>query len=153
MTRSIAEICQRNVDVIGADDSVALAAERMRQRTVGCLIVVNAKQEPIGMLTDRDLVIRVLADGKDPDLTPVIDVMSADPVVATADTTINAALGMMRNGPFRRLPLVDARGALLALVTLDDILMHFGREFAEINSVLNLESPAGVATASPIAGH
>ena len=68
----------------GADDSVAHAAERMRQRTVGCLIVVNTRHQPIGMVTDRDLVIRVVADAKDADLTPVIDVMSADPVVATA---------------------------------------------------------------------
>jgi CBS domain-containing protein len=139
--------------VIRPDDSVANAAERMRQRTVGCLIVVDDQQHPIGMVTDRDLVIRVVADAKDVDLTPVIDIMSADPVTATPETTLDEALALMRDGPFRRLPLVDPRGALVGLVTLDDILMHFGSEFAAIKSVLNLESPAGVAAAGPVAGH
>jgi CBS domain-containing protein len=153
MSRGIGEICQGKPDVIRADDSVAHAAERMRQRTVGCLIVVNTRHQPIGMVTDRDLVIRVVADAKDADLTPVIDVMSADPVVATAETTVGAALALMRDGPFRRLPIVDAQGVLVGLLTLDDILMKFGSEFGEIKSVLKLESPAGVASAGPIAGH
>jgi CBS domain-containing protein len=145
MSIGIGSICQRNLDLIRADDSVATAADRMRQRTVGSLIVVNDAKQPIGIITDRDLVIRAVADGKDADSTPVIDVMTPDLVVATGDTPIGSALRLMREGPFRRLPVVDDKGLLVGLVTLDDILMTFAREFSEIGNLIELETPAASA--------
>ena len=63
---SLQRICQHDVDVAELGESVHAIAERMRQRTVGCLVIVNEFREPIGIVTDRDLVIRVLAEGKDP---------------------------------------------------------------------------------------
>jgi len=145
MSDAIGSICQRNLDLIRADDSVATAADRMRQRTVGSLIVVNDKKQPIGIITDRDLVIRAVADARDADATPVSEVMTPDLVVATADTSINAALRMMHDGPFRRLPVVDGKGALVGLITLDDILMTLARQFAEIGGLIGLETPAASA--------
>lgn len=142
MSTGIGSVGQRNADMIRAGDSIATAADRMRQRTVGSLIVVDAAKHPIGIITDRDLVIRALADGKDADLTPVSEVMTPDIVVATGDTPISSALRMMRDGPFRRLPVVDRDGALVGLVALDDILMRCAREFSEIGSVIELEMPA-----------
>jgi len=67
----IGSICQRDLDLIGPDDSVAAAAHRMRQRTVGSLIVVDGAKRPLGIITDRDLVIGALADAKDADATPM----------------------------------------------------------------------------------
>jgi CBS domain-containing protein len=67
----IGSICQRDLDLIRPDDTVATAADRMRQRTVGSLIVVDGAKHPIGIVTDRDLVIRALADARDADATPV----------------------------------------------------------------------------------
>jgi len=145
MTISIGCICQKNVDLIRIDDSVAAAAERMRQRTVGALIAVNDARQPIGLVTDRDLVIRAMADGKDPDVTPVIDVMTPDLVVAQEDTPVNEALRLMREGPFRRLPIVDKHGALVGLITLDDILRRLAHDFSEIGKVLDEETPAAAA--------
>jgi CBS domain-containing protein len=149
MAIDVGSICQRDLDVIGPDDSVAKAADRMRQRTVGSLIVVDGSKHPIGILTDRDLVIRALADAKDADSTPVSEVMTPDIVVATADTSINSALRLMRNGPFRRLPIVDGKGALIGLVTVDDMLIRIGREFGEIGSLIELETPASAAWLQP----
>jgi CBS domain-containing protein len=145
MSIGIGSICQRNLDLIRTDDSIATAADRMRQRTVGSLIVVNGSKQPIGIVTDRDLVIRALADDKDVNLTPVIEVMTPDVVVATGDTSISAALRLMRDGPFRRLPVVDNEGVLVGLVTLDDILMQVARELHEIGGLIELETPVASA--------
>jgi CBS domain-containing protein len=114
----------------------------MRQRTVGSLIVVNDSKQPIGIITDRDLVIRAVADGKDAEVTPVIDVMTPDLVVASGDTPLIGALRLMRDGPFRRLPVVDSQGVLVGLVTLDDILMTLARQFSEIGDLIELETPS-----------
>ena len=84
----------------------------MRQRTVGSLIVVDGAKRPIGIVTDRDLVIRALADARDADSTPVSEVMTPDIVVVTSDTSFLSAPRSMREGPFRRLPVVDEKGSL-----------------------------------------
>jgi CBS domain-containing protein len=149
MAIDVGSICQRDVDLAGPDDSVASAADRMRQRTVGSLIVVDGSKHPIGIITDRDLVIRALADAKDADSTPVSEVMTPDIVVATGDTSINSALRLMREGPFRRLPIVDHEGVLIGLVTVDDMLIRIGREFGEIGSLIELETPAAAAWFHP----
>ena len=149
MIATLENLCQRNVDVIRADDSVATAADRMRQRTVGSLIVVDDANRPVGIITDRDLVIRALADARDVDSTPVIEVMTPDIVVATGATSISSALRLMREGPFRRLPVVNQDGVLVGLVTLDDIMMQFARELNEIGSVIELETPAASALVIP----
>lgn len=138
----VGSICQRDLDLIGPDTSVATAADRMRQRSVGSLIVVDGSKHPIGIVTDRDLVIRALADARNADSTPVSEVMTPDIVVATSDMSINSALRLMRDGPFRRLPIVDSEGALIGLVTSDDMLIRIGREFGEIASLIELETPA-----------
>jgi CBS domain-containing protein len=141
----VGSICQRELDLIGPDDSVATAAGRMRQRTVGSLIVVDGSKHPLGIVTDRDLVIRALADARDADSTPVSEVMTPDIIVATGDTSINSALRLMRDGPFRRLPIVNPEGVLIGLVTVDDMLIRIGREFGEIGSLIELETPAAAA--------
>jgi CBS domain-containing protein len=151
MTISVGSICQRDVDLIGPDDSVAKAADRMRQRTVGSLIVVDAGKRPIGIITDRDLVIRALADARAADATPVSEVMTPDIITTTVDTSINSALRLMRDGPFRRLPIVDGNGVLVGLVTADDLLITIGREFGELASLIELETPAAAAWYRPTA--
>jgi CBS domain-containing protein len=89
---SIGRVCQRDVDIVGPTDSVLIAAERMRQRMVGCLVVVEQGQMPVGILTDRDLIIRVLAEERDPRATTVGDVMTRFPDLAQEDMPIESAL-------------------------------------------------------------
>ena len=149
MAIDVQSICQKDLDLIGPDESVATAADRMRQRTVGSLIVVDGRKHPLGIVTDRDLVIRALADARDADSTPVSEVMTPDIVVATGDTSINSALRLMRDGPFRRLPIVNQDGVLIGLVTIDDMLIRIGREFGEIGSLIELETPAAAAWFRP----
>lgn len=142
---SVGRICTREVDLADAEETAWQAAERMHQRTVGCLIVLNPARKPVGIITDRDLVIRAMARSKDPYQTRVDEVMTPDPVCVTEQTSINDALAQMRQGGFRRLPVVDGEGALCGLVTLDDILLLFCQEFRDIGGVLQKETPRAAA--------
>jgi CBS domain-containing protein len=143
---SVGSICQRDVDVVDQKTTILSAAERMRHRTAGCLIVIDRGQLPIGILTDRDLVVRVVAEGRDPAGTTVGEVMTPFPHLASEDVPIETALGLMRRHGFRRLPVVDDSGRLAGLVTLDDILMLLAEEFISIGDLLSRETPRTPAT-------
>ena len=142
---SIERICQRNVDTIGPSDSAYQAAERMHQRTVGALVVVDKDQTPIGIVTDRDLMVRVIAGNCDPHTTLVRDVMTPRVRVAPPGMPVETALSTMRVGAFRRLPIVDEQGRLAGLVALDDILMLLATEFNRAGGVLERETPQAAA--------
>ena len=117
----------------------------MSDRNVGTLVVVNPKGEPVGMLTDRDLTVRVLARGRDPETTTVHSVMTPDPEAVTEGTPIEDALRVMRKGPYRRIPVVDASGKLAGVLSLDDILDLFAKEFTSIGKLLRQETPGVLA--------
>lgn len=138
---AVGRICTRDVDTAGASESVAEVARRLRERGVGSLIVVDREARPMGIVTDRDLVTRVLAVGRDPNATTAADVMTAAPAMVLEGTTIEDALARMRVGRLRRLPVVDGRGRLVGLVTLDDILELLAEEFSSIGTLLDREAP------------
>lgn len=146
MTSALTGLYQSAPDTISADDTVLVAAERMRQRTVGCLIVIDGGNKPIGIVTDRDLVIRVLADGREPSDMVVRDVMTPDVVTINNDSPLSSALQRMREGVFRRLPVVDERGHLAGIVCLDDIIMQLAHHLDEVAKVLQQETPAAAGT-------
>jgi CBS domain-containing protein len=144
---SIQRICHADVDMAEPSESVHAIAERMRQRTVGCLVLVNELREPIGIVTDRDLVVRVLAEGKDPYTTRIAEAMTYNLKTVPLDGSIEQALRIMRAGEFRRVPVVDRDGKLVGIVTLDDILMLLAEEFTQVGHVLDRETPIAAAMA------
>ena len=147
---SVGRICVREVDLVDQSETAWQAAERMHQRAVGTLVVLSDTQEVIGIVTDRDLVERVLAVGRDPNTTMVGDVMTHAPKTVSEDASIESALSLMRNGRFRRLPVVDAQAKLVGLLSLDDVLMLLAEEFTPIGGLLERETPRAVV-AEPIA--
>jgi CBS domain-containing protein len=142
---TVGRICQRDVDLAGADESVWQAAERMHQRTVGTLVVLDEAKKPIGMVTDRDLAIQVIAERRDPYTTSVGEVMTKTLKTVSENDSIEAALSLMRSGAFRRLPVVDANGTLVGIVTFDDILMLLAEEFGQIGQLLERQTPRAAA--------
>lgn len=142
---SVARICQRNVDTATPDESAFQAAERMHQRTVGALVVVDGENVPVGIVTDRDLAIRVVAAGRDPYTTTVREVMTPNPQTAIPDTSIESALSTMEDGCLRRLPIVETDGRLAGLVTLDDVLMLFAEDLGRVGGVLKRATPQAAA--------
>lgn len=143
---TIGRICSREVDLAEPRECAQVAAARMNARNVGSLIVINELGKPVGIVTDRDLAIKVLAQGLDPFRTLVGDVMSCCPHAVEEETSIEAAIAMMRSGPFRRLPVVNADGRLVGVLSVDDILEILSDEFSQIGLLLRRENPAVLAS-------
>lgn len=101
---SVRRICVREVDVITESESTVTAARRMNDRKVGTLVVVDRDSRPVGIVTDRDLAMRVLGAGKDGARNVIREAMTPAPKLVRETTAIEDALRMMRAGPFRRLP-------------------------------------------------
>lgn len=138
---SVSKICVRDVDVISPDESAMVAARRMHSRKVGTLVVVDNEARPVGIVTDRDLTIRVLAEGRDGATTPIRNVLTRSLRTVHEDDAIEDALGAMREGPFRRIPVVNDDGKLVGLLSLDDVLELLAEEFACIGRLLEAEAP------------
>jgi len=113
--------------VIQADAAQSLreAARIMYRHQVSCLVVVGSRgreKVPVGMLSIRDVATAVLLDGKDPDATPMAAVMARPPVVAREDCTLAELIAILRGSGLRRLPVVDASGGLVGIVSADDVI-------------------------------
>jgi CBS domain-containing protein len=142
---SVGRICLREVSLAERGESVLEAARRMRERGVGTLVVLDDARRPVGLVTDRDLALRVVATGGDPSAVSVTYVMTEHPRTVSETTPIESALSLMRSGTFRRLPVVDDDGKLVGIVTLDDVLGLLAEEFALIGALLEREAPRGAA--------
>jgi CBS domain-containing protein len=138
---SIGRICLRDVELADVDETVAVVAARMAKRNVGTLVVLDADKRPQGIVTDRDLVMRVLAPARDPRASRVGDVMSPAPHVIAETAPIEEALTRMRAGGFRRLPVVDAAERLVGIVSLDDVLGLLAEEMVQVGALLARETP------------
>lgn len=144
---SIGRICSREVDVAEPGETVRQVAQRMHARKVGTLVVVNPSREPIGMITDRDLAVRVVAVGGDPPRETVREVMTPHPATVRVDATVEEALAAMRDHHCRRIPVVDRSGKLVGLLSLDDILELLAEEFQVIGGLIREESPKSLSGA------
>ncbi|CAE6514258.1 MAG TPA: CBS domain-containing protein [Nitrosomonas nitrosa] len=128
---SIGEICNREVVVVQPEDTVLQAAKLMRQHHVGSVLVVdqhNGKPVPVGIVTDRDLVVEVMATELDPETITVSDIMVPDFAMVKEETGVFETIQYMRNKSVRRLPVVDKEGRLIGIIALDDLLTLLSEE-------------------------
>lgn len=122
---SVGEYCNREVVIVAKTEPVREAVKLMRSHHVGDVVVVEKRGElpvPVGILTDRDIVMEILAEGIDLDAVNIGDVMSFDLVTVEENTPFLDAINLMRTRGVRRLPVVDANGGLTGILTVDDIL-------------------------------
>ena len=140
---SVKRYCSRDVDTITPAETARTAAGRLHSRKVGCLVVIEDEngRHPIGILTDRDIAVRVVAEGRDPQATCVSDIMTLHPDKIRQDSSMEDALRIMRSGLFRRVPVVDDNGRLVGLLSLDDVLRAVARELADISRLIEQEGP------------
>src|SRR5574340_1750409 len=122
---AVGELCNREVVIAEKTLSVVAAAGLMRKHHVGDLIVVEDREGrklPVGIVTDRDIVVEVVATGVNPEALKVGDIMG--PAVATVRESegLFEALRFMRDKGVRRMPVVDGTGGLAGILTLDDLL-------------------------------
>ena len=115
--------------------SVADAARRMMEHDIGFLVVVDDRNHPIGVVTDRDLTLRVLASGKSPDLA-VGEVRTRPPTSVNLQASALQAADLMERHLCRRLPLVDDDGVVVGVLSLDDLLSEAAEEVKRLSSVM-----------------
>ena len=139
----LGKICTKPVVTASAQMTVDQAARAMRTRNVGALVVVNAGR-PIGILTDRDVAIEVVAKGMDPDVTRVGDVMHKRPITIREDLGVFDAAKVFAKTGVRRLPVVTKSGVLVGVIAVDDLIMLLGNELGHVAGALS----AGLRRAS-----
>lgn len=127
----IGEICNRDVVVVLKDETALEAAHLMRQHHVGDVLVVEeheGRRMPVGIVTDRDLVEEIIAPELDPGFITVAEIMAADFVAVSESMGVYETVQYMRGKGVRRMPVVDEAGALVGIVTLDDLLALLAEE-------------------------
>jgi CBS domain-containing protein len=135
----VGEICTKPVVTVSPDATVHEAAHRMWTRKVGALVVTDEAGKPLGILTDRDIVVKVVGPGKDPAKVQVGSIIRRSPTVIREDQGILDATKLLSRRGIRRLPVVDATGKLIGIIALDDLLMLLGSELGHIASALASE--------------
>ena len=127
---SLGRFCQP-VLTARPDDVIAVVAQKLRDNRVGC-VVLERDGKPFGILTDRDVAIRVVAEGLDARITKAEAVATLHPVVVRDVEGLETAARRMREHGVRRLPVVDAEGKVCGIVTADDLVRILGRELGDI---------------------
>ena len=120
MGKSVKDVMTSNPCAIDADKPVAYAAEMMKKEDVGIAPIVEGDRL-VGTLTDRDIVVRVVADGRDPQQVKVRDVASRDLVTVDPQQGLDEALRLMARHQVRRLPVVEEDGRLVGVVAQADV--------------------------------
>ncbi len=123
----VAEIMARNVITIPGDATLVEAAELMSEHNIGFLPVITA-DVLVGVLTDRDIVVRGLGEGKNPYTTLVRSVMSSEPVWCYDDDVLTDTVDILTNRHVRRLVVVDNNNNLCGLLSLDDLAAHMSSD-------------------------
>lgn len=127
----LVEHYRSDVKCLRADTSARALADMMKLEAVGCVVATSDGEDAIGIVTDRDLAMRIVASGSDPDATSVSAIMSAPPVTAEATQPLEEVVAKMSARGVRRLPILSGSKAI-GMVTYDDLLVAFGRELAQL---------------------
>lgn len=125
---NVGDICNRIVIYVKTRDSVQRAAELMRKYHVGDLVVTEEDDGdpiPVGIITDRDIVVEVIAKGIDPASLTVDDIMGDNLLTISDDSDISDTLDAMLERHVRRVPVVDDKGVLIGILAIDDLLTVF----------------------------
>jgi CBS domain-containing protein len=132
---TIGERCTRRVVTARGDETAAVAAARMAEEHVGTLVVTVQRGQaswPAGVVTDRDLVRKVMARRLPPDGVRLDEIMSRDPVLANASDHLSVAFELARTHGVRRFPVVDRDGYLVGILAIDDLIGALGDELAAV---------------------
>lgn len=134
----IRDICTSEAAHCTRDETVQGAALMMRRLHVGDIIVVDqfdGASVPVGILTDRDIVISVIAPGLDPASLLVGDIMTDDLLTARDTDDVYETIERMRLRGIRRVPVIDANGSLAGIVSADDLLEFLAEEMGELSRI------------------
>lgn len=122
---------EREVATVRSDADARAIAEAMALYSIGSIVVVDEARRPVGIVTDRDLTCRVVARGADAGTVKAGEIATKPVQVAQSEEPLEAVVARMRQAGVRRMPVVK-EGVLVGLVTLDDLIVHLGRELNEL---------------------
>lgn len=136
---SVGKLCNREVVIVEQGSDALEAARLMREFHVGDLVVVTPRGQeniPLGIITDRDLVIEVLAREVDPAAVSVMDLLTGELVTAGEEEALLDCLQRMRQKGVRRLPVINKRGGLEGILTMDDVLDLLSEELTDVVALI-----------------
>ncbi len=133
------DIINRHVITISSFEPVSEAAYLMRNEDIGALVVVDKDTKPIGIITDRDLVVSVIAERINPADVSVEDIMTKDPVTVDENTDLFDILKTLPEHSVRRLP-VTQNGKLAGIVSIDDLIVIVATELANLAMAMSSKS-------------
>ncbi len=139
----ISEFCNREVITVEAEDCALEAARLMRRHHVGDVVVIekqNSIRKPVGIVTDRDLVVEIMATGLDPAVITTGDIMASELVTVKESAGIFETIQYMRRKAVRRSPVIDDSGGLIGIITMDDLLRLLSTELSELTRIIDQET-------------
>ena len=136
----VAEVMSRGVDPVARDATVQEAATQMAEFDIGAVFVGDESQL-VGVLTDRDILLRVVVEGKNPAEVTVGDVMSNELFTCKEDDTVETAIATMRERQIRRMPVLDREGATVGVVALSDLAKGFAGPEQLVETIRRLSEP------------
>ena len=140
------DIMSRNPSTVTPSTRVRQAAKLMKEQDVGIVPVVEgggSGNRLVGLLTDRDIAVRLVAEGRDADLVEVRELMSKSPKTARADDDVSTIMDLMGREQVRRVPIVDERGSLVGIVAQADIVIEARDDAKAERTVEKISKPGG----------
>jgi CBS domain-containing protein len=134
----VRELAHRPATTCALDTSIAEAARLMKYDNVGCVIVLDAHARPAGIITDRDIAVRAVAEETD-NASPVRDFMTPNVVFLYENADVFAAAGEMAQHGIRRLPVLDEQGNIVGVLSLDDLIVILADQAAQLSSAVRKE--------------
>jgi CBS domain-containing protein len=145
----IGNVCVREVLVATPETTITEAARLMRQHHVGDLVIVaddKGDRFPIGIVTDRDIVLSVIATRLDPSIFTIGDLVTDKLVTVREDLGVFECIQKMRTKGVRRVPVLDAQDKLVGIVSVDDLVQLLGQELAELGRLISREQAKEIVT-------
>jgi CBS domain-containing protein len=138
----VGEFCSREVVIVDREETIVEAARLMREKHVGDVVVVEERageRFPVGIMTDRDIVVQLVAAGIALDAVSIGDAMSFELVTAREEDGLLDTIRQMQSTGVRRLPVVDGRGALVGILSIDDLLELISEQLSGLVTVITRE--------------
>jgi len=136
MATRLQDFATSQVAVVEPETTALVVSKLMRKHHVGALVVVEAGggNRPIGIVTDRDLVLELMSEGLDPEIFTAGDIMSVDLVLGHPEMDAMEAVQLMKSHRLRRLVIADKNGSLAGIVTMEDLLLLLTRELSDLTT-------------------
>jgi CBS domain-containing protein len=137
---SLREFCEKDLISISPDANILEACKLMNDNNIGCVVVQDCKKL-CGMVTDRDVALKVAGAKRDPEKTKVREIMSHSPVRIQVDSDLQHLTNLMRVHHVRRVPIVDGIDEAMGIVTMDDVLARIGTELSDLGNTITERLP------------